>query len=101
MIETQLLQGLILLTGSAFILIAGIGLVKLPDTLCRAHALSKAGTLGISLVLIALFGVIGTFAAGAKILAVICFNFITIPLSGHIFARYAIQKRIQKQKKIL
>ncbi len=99
MIETQLLQGLILLTGSAFILLSGIGIVKFPDTLCRAHALSKAGTLGISLVLIALFGIIGTLTAGIKILAVICFNFITIPLSGHIFARYAIQQPATESKR--
>lgn len=88
----QNLTALVLLAGSIFILIAGIGIVKLPNTLCRAHALSKAGTLGIGLLLISLFGVIGTYAAAIKISSVILFNLITIPLAGHIFARYAIRK---------
>ncbi|MCH1430077.1 MAG: hypothetical protein GWP59_03210 [Chlamydiales bacterium] len=96
MIDTQLLFGIVQFIGSAFILVAGIGMIRLPDTLSRAHALSKAATLGISLILIALFAYIGTFTAGAKILAAICFNFITIPLSGHIFARYAIEEAPEK-----
>ncbi|MBN4066689.1 monovalent cation/H(+) antiporter subunit G [Simkania negevensis] len=91
-IEMHILYGLVLLAGSLFILIGGIGIVKLPDTICRAHALSKAGTLGIGLVLLACLGMIGTYEAAAKILIAICFNFITIPLSGHIFARYAIRQ---------
>ena len=97
MIEMQILCGLAIIAGSLFILIAGIGIVKLPDTLCRAHALSKAGTLGIGLILMAFLVIIGTYGTAAKILIVICFNLITIPLSGHIFARYAIIKHDRGQ----
>ncbi|MCB1135685.1 MAG: monovalent cation/H(+) antiporter subunit G [Chlamydiia bacterium] len=80
--------GMILL-GAFFILTAGVGLVRLPGALCRAHALSKAATLGLSLLLLPLYGVIGTLAAGIKVSCVIVFHVMTLPLAGHIFASYA------------
>jgi multicomponent Na+:H+ antiporter subunit G len=39
------------LIGAAFILLSALGVVRLPDVLARLHALAKASTLGILLVL--------------------------------------------------
>jgi multicomponent Na+:H+ antiporter subunit G len=41
-----------LLVGSLLILIAAVGVVRLPDTLTRMHALSKASTLGVAIALL-------------------------------------------------
>lgn len=82
-------QGVLLLLGGAFILTAGIGILRLPDALCRSHALSKALTLGVSFILIVLLTTISTLAASVKVLLVIALNFTTIPLAAHIFALYA------------
>lgn len=43
---------LFLVVGSAFILLAAIGVVRFGDVLARMHSLSKATTLGLVLVLI-------------------------------------------------
>lgn len=43
---------LLLVAGSALILLAAIGVVRFSDVLARMHALSKATTLGLVLVLI-------------------------------------------------
>ena len=40
-------------TGTGLILVASLGIVRMPDLLTRMHASSKAGTLGASLILVA------------------------------------------------
>ena len=39
--------------GTGLILVASLGIVRMPDLLTRMHASSKAGTLGASLILVA------------------------------------------------
>lgn len=90
---SELVTVIFLISGSCFILIAAIGILNMPDVLCRAHALTKALTLGISLMLIALFGKFGTYSSGLKVILAIMFQLFTIPLSGHIFALYAYRRK--------
>ncbi len=75
-----------LVLGSLFIFIGSLGVVRLPDIFCRAHSLSKALTLGISLMLIALAFAVGFSHVGIKVFFAILFLAITIPLAGHLFA---------------
>ena len=42
---------LLVLVGAALMLLSAVGVVRLPDVVARLHALSKASTLGIVLVL--------------------------------------------------
>lgn len=42
---------LLALVGATFVLLAGIGVVRFGDALARMHALSKASTLGVLLIL--------------------------------------------------
>lgn len=47
--------GLVLLVvGTAFTLIAALGLLRLPDSFCRLHAVTKADTLGFGLIVLGL-----------------------------------------------
>ena len=41
---------LFLLTGAAFFIAGTVGLLRFPDTYCRLHAVTKADTLGLGLV---------------------------------------------------
>jgi multicomponent Na+:H+ antiporter subunit G len=88
MILNELLVAFFLLSGVFFILIANLGILIMPDVICRAHALSKAVTLGFILMLIGLWIHLGTEAVGLKVLLAILFQFITIPLSSHLFIYY-------------
>lgn len=92
MILNELLVAFFLLSGVFFILIANLGILIMPDVICRAHALSKAVTLGFILMLIGLWMHLGTEAVGLKILLTILFQFITIPLSSHLFIYYVADK---------
>ncbi len=78
-----------LLTGSIFIFIAALGIIKFPSALMRAHALSKAMLLGISLVFLALLPFLHTSVELIEVFFAIFFLILTIPVAGHIFALYS------------
>jgi len=94
----ELISATFLLFGVLFILIANLGILIMPDVICRAHSLSKAVTLGILLMLIGLWIYLGSEDVGFKILLTILFQFITIPISSHLFIFY-ISHQLKKQKK--
>ncbi|MEO4054344.1 monovalent cation/H(+) antiporter subunit G [Solibacillus sp. CAU 1738] len=75
--------------GVLFIVVAAIGIFRLPDLYTRAHAASKSATLGIMCLLIGVFFhfwlIEGQF--NPRILLGILFLFITGPVGGHIMSR--------------
>ncbi len=82
----EIIASILLILGSSLMLLASLGLVRFQDTLSRAHALTKATTLGISLLLVALWVVLEDDISGIKILLVVVFCLLTTPLSGHMVA---------------
>ena len=57
------LASLSLLVGAFFILLAAVGLVRLPDLYCRLHAATKPQILGLILIVIALALSVRSWAA--------------------------------------
>ena len=47
----EILSQLLILAGLAFYLAGTIGLIRLPDTLCRLHAVTKADNIGLGLLI--------------------------------------------------
>ncbi|MBC8131323.1 MAG: monovalent cation/H(+) antiporter subunit G [Rhizobiaceae bacterium] len=83
------LAGLLMLTGSAFTLVAAIGLLRLPDLYTRMHAASKAGSVGVGLILLALALVADGWPEALRALAAILFFLLTTPISAHLLAKAA------------
>jgi multicomponent Na+:H+ antiporter subunit G len=86
---SELVALFLLLTGVAFVLIAAIGVFRLPDPFLRMHAATKAGTLGAGLVLL---GVAVAFAdTGTWVVAALTILFLlaTLPISAHLLGRAA------------
>ena len=83
----DVLKALLILGGGAFVLIAAIGIVRLPDLLTRMHASTKAGTLGSLLILVALAIDIGTVSGTSKVLATVFFLLLTAPIAAHMIGR--------------
>jgi len=77
------------LGGTAFIVLAAVGLLRLPDLYCRAHALGKAMTLGLILLLLALWVELGVTHAGLVLPLAVLFQLLTIPVGGHLLCRLA------------
>ena len=79
----------LLLIGSAFALVASIGLLRLPDLYTRMHAASKAGTMGSCLMLIALAIHASDVGSMSRALAGVVFFLLTAPVSAHLLAKAA------------
>lgn len=77
---------LLMAAGVAFLLIAAIGLVRLPDALQRMHSATKAGTLGTALVI---FGamLLGEVARPQTGLLSILFLLVTLPAAAQLLGR--------------
>ena len=87
------LVALLLVSGALFMLLAGVGLVRLPDLYTRMSATSKAATLGASLVLLGAASHFGTAAAAGKAVVVVAFLFLTAPLAAHAIGRAGYRRR--------
>jgi multicomponent Na+:H+ antiporter subunit G len=86
----------LILTGSGLMLIAAIGVLRLPDVLCRAHAVAKALTLGVFLILSGLWLHLYGQQASLKILLAIFFQVVTIPVASHLLGLLAYKKNLPR-----
>lgn len=77
----------LILTGSFFVGIAAIGLLRLPDLYTRMHAAAKAGAFGGSLILIATALLFGSSIIAFKVLLIILFFYASTPVAGHMIGR--------------
>ena len=78
---------LIALVGAALVAIAGIGVLRFDDSLSRLHALTKASTLGVVLVLIG--AAIGLDRANdwTSLLLAALIQLVTSPIAASLIAR--------------
>lgn len=87
------LGGSLWLTGTAVLLIAALGVLRLPDALTRQHAATKAGTLAVSLFVLG--GVLIAHANGwgsawsGRLLLLLVILYATLPLASHALGRAA------------
>ena len=79
----------LLLLGAVFMLLAAIGMVRMPDVLTRMHSSTKSATLGVGLIMLGVALAIGDFAIGVRALAIVIFLFVTAPVAAHMIARAA------------
>ncbi|MDA0700356.1 MAG: monovalent cation/H(+) antiporter subunit G [bacterium] len=86
---TEVIAGILLLIGSAFVLISAIGVVRFPDVYMRLHAATKAGTLGAGIVLAAAAVLFGALGVTVKALVVFLFLLLTAPVAAHVLGRAA------------
>jgi len=83
----DILTAALLLSGSAFFLVAAIGIVRLPDLYMRMHAAAKASAFGAVLLLL---GVALHFGDGwtlFEVIVIVFFIFITNPVAAHLIGR--------------
>lgn len=85
----DLVVGAFLLIGSAFMLLSAIGILRMPDVLIRLHALTKAGTFGVSGVILAVIVHFRDFEVLGPGLLIILFFLITFPVAGQLIGRAA------------
>lgn len=83
----DVIKGTLLIVGALLMLLAAIGLLRLPDLLTRMHATTKAAALGVILVMLASAMHFSEVGVVARSLAVIVFILLTAPVAAHVIGR--------------
>ena len=83
----ELLKEGLILVGAIFMLLAALGIVRLPDLLTRMHATTKAATLGATLIMLAVAIHFAQVAVVARAFGVILFIMMTAPVAAHVIGR--------------
>jgi multicomponent Na+:H+ antiporter subunit G len=86
---TEVLIPALAVSGSLFVLLAAVGVTRMPDLYMRMSTVTKASTLGLALLLLAVVVELESWSALAKALAIIVFGFITSPVAAHMISRAA------------
>jgi len=79
----------VLLVGAGFVLVAAVGVVRLPDVFTRMHASTKPATLGTSLLVTALALHAADPGITARALLVALFFLLTAPVAAQRLGRAA------------
>ena len=90
----ELLGGILLVAGAAFLLLGGLGLVRMPDVFNRIQAGTKATTLGPLLSLAGMACLVPGW--GVKLLLIGLFILFTNPISSQVLARAAHRSGAEK-----
>jgi len=91
----EVLSWAFIVTGSVFVLIGGIGLIRLPDFYTRIHAAGITDTMGAWLILIGLIFSAGWTLITAKLLMLLFFLAATSPLASHALAKAAFLRGLE------
>jgi multicomponent Na+:H+ antiporter subunit G len=91
----DLLAAISLVLGGALTFLAALGVLRMPDVYIRMHASTKAGTLGVLLIALALVFLGADAGVVSKAIAVFGFVLLTAPIGAHLIARAAWRTGIE------
>ena len=83
------LAALLLAAGTLLTILAGVGVLRLPDVFARMHAATKSSSLGLALVLVGAALRVRGVGDTAKLVLVIALQFLTAPVAAHLVGRAA------------
>jgi multicomponent Na+:H+ antiporter subunit G len=83
------LGGALVLLGSLFVFVGGVGAIRLPDVFTRIHAAGITDTMGTLLVLAGCALHVGTALAVVKVAAILVFLLLTGPTATYALANAA------------
>lgn len=81
---------LLILAGSAFAVIGGVGMHRMPDFFARSHAASITDTGGAGLIIVGLLLQTTQWIVAIKLLMILLFLWFTGPTAVHILAQAAL-----------
>ena len=84
---TDIVTAIVWLAGSAFALLAAVGVLRMPDVFTRMQASTKASTLGLACLLIGAALQMGDLASFIRVASIGAFVLLTTPVSGLVIAR--------------
>ena len=94
----EVLSGILLLSGSFFCVTGALGLHRLPDFYCRAHAGGLTDTLGAFLILSGLLLLAGLSLVAVKLVLIAVLVHITSPTGTHALVKAAYSRGVRVQE---
>jgi len=85
----ELLAAGLMLLGATLMLLASIGVLRMPDVFTRMQASTKAASLGSGTALLAVALYFAELSVVVRVALAIAFIFLTAPISAHMIARAA------------
>ena len=85
--------------GVATILLAAVGIVRMPDIYLRISVTTKAATMGMGLLLIGAAVYFNELGITSRVIAIIIFLLITAPVGAHMIGRASYFTGIKMWKK--
>ena len=86
---TDVVTAILWLAGSAFALLAAVGVLRMPDVFTRMQASTKASTLGLGCLLLGAALQLADLASVIRLISIAAFLLLTTPVSAHVIARAA------------
>jgi multicomponent Na+:H+ antiporter subunit G len=80
--------------GSAFALLAAVGVLRMPDVFTRMQASTKASTLGLGCLLVGAGLQLEDFGSFIRVTSIGAFVLLTTPVAAHVIARAAYHAEI-------
>ncbi|WBL22638.1 MULTISPECIES: monovalent cation/H(+) antiporter subunit G [unclassified Zunongwangia] len=98
----NILIGIIITLGTLFVLLAAVGLIRMPDTYLRISVNTKAATLGIGLLLVGVALYFYDLSTTSRAFIIILFLFLTAPVGAHLIGRasYFIGNKLWDKSKM-
>ncbi|MBT5470838.1 MAG: monovalent cation/H(+) antiporter subunit G [Nitrospina sp.] len=95
----DILSIVFMIAGLFFLVVAAIGVIRLPDVYSRSHAVSLTDSLGAFLMLVGIALHEGLGANMLKILMVLALLYILNPVIAHATVRAALRSNLKPWKK--
>jgi multicomponent Na+:H+ antiporter subunit G len=90
----MVVTGLLSLSGATLVLLAAIGILRMPDLFTRMQAATKASTLGLGCLLASVAIELADFSSVVRAIGIGAFVMLTSPVSNHVIARAAYLARV-------
>src|SRR6478752_3401333 len=91
MTTIDIIASVALILGALMSLLAGIAVLRFPDTMSRIHAATKPQVLGITLLMVGVGPRIGSPGVIGLLVLIVILQFVTAPVSAHLTVRVAFR----------
>lgn len=91
MTTLDVIAAVAIIGGALMSLVAGIAVLRFPDTATRIHAATKPQVLGIALLMIGLGLRLGTVAVIGELVLIVLLQLLTAPVAAHLAVRASTQ----------
>ena len=85
----ELLTVALMVIGAALMLLAAVGMVRMPDLYSRMQSSTKASTLGVGCTMLAVAVDFADAAITTRVVLIVAFVFLTAPISAQMIGRAA------------